>query len=45
MEDCLAVLRMDANCYQEVHTYFENGGQIFEQLASDWNLEKKDGAA
>lgn len=41
MEDCLAVLRMDANCYQEVHTYFENGGQIFEQLANDWNQEKK----
>lgn len=45
MEDCLAVLRMDANCYQEVHTYFENGSQIFEQLASDWNLEKKASAA
>ena len=45
MDDCLAVLRMDANCYQEVHTYFENGGRIFEQLASDWNLEKLVGAA
>lgn len=45
MEDCLAVLRMDANCYQEVHTYFENGSAIFEQLASDWNAEKKGDAA
>ncbi|MDP3440983.1 MAG: hypothetical protein U0989_02600 [Azonexus sp.] len=45
MEDCMAVLRMDANCYQEVHTYFENGGQIFEQLARDWNLEKKASAS
>ena len=45
MEDCLAVLRMDANPYQEVHTYFENGSAIFEQLASDWNAEKKGGAA
>lgn len=45
MEDCLAVLRMDANCYQEVHTYFENGSALFEQLARDWNLENKGGAA
>ena len=43
MEDCLAVLRMDANPYQEVHTYFENGSAIFEKLASDWNVEKKVG--
>lgn len=38
MNDCLAVLRMDANCYQEVHCYFENGGRIFEQLADDLGL-------
>ena len=41
VDDVLAVLRMDSNAYQEVHRYFENGGQIFEQLANDWNLEKK----
>lgn len=41
VDDALAVLRMDSNAYQEVHCYFENGSQIFEQLASDWNLEKK----
>lgn len=45
MEDCLAVIRMDANCYQEVHTYFKNGSAIFEQLSSDWNAEKKGGEA
>lgn len=45
MEDCLAVLRMDANCYQEVHCYFENGGKVFEQLAKDWGFEKEGGAA
>ena len=29
LDDVLAVLRMDANALQEVHCYFENGGQIF----------------
>ena len=37
-EDVLAVLRMDANAYQEVHCYFENGGEIFEALAVDWGF-------
>lgn len=41
MDDCLAVLRMDANCYQEVHRYFENGGAVFEKLAADWRFEDK----
>lgn len=41
MEDVLAVLRMDANAYQEVHCYFDNGGRIFEKLADDWNLNEK----
>lgn len=40
MDDCLAVLRMDANAFQEVHLYFPNGGQVFEQLARDWGFEK-----
>ena len=40
MEQCLAVLRMDANAYQEVHLYFENGGRIFEQLAEDYGMNK-----
>ncbi len=37
-EDCLAVLRMDFQPAQEVHTYFENGGAIWEQMAKDWNV-------
>lgn len=43
MEDCLAVIRMDSHAYQEVHRYFENGGQIFEQLAEDWGFNKREG--
>lgn len=45
LDDVLAVLRMDANAYKEVHCYFENGGQIFEKLAEDWGFNKKGGAA
>lgn len=37
-DDCMAVLAMDANPQREVHTYFENGGEAFEQLARDWNI-------
>lgn len=36
MEDCLLVLRMDSSPEKEVHKYFEDGGQLFEQLAQDW---------
>lgn len=39
LNDCLSVLRMDANAYQEVHLYFPNGGKVFEQLAKDWGIE------
>lgn len=45
LEDVLAVLRMDANAYQEVHRYFDNGGQVFEKLAADWGFNKEGGAA
>ncbi|WP_225547274.1 DUF7673 family protein [Chromobacterium violaceum] len=38
-DDCLAVLRMDSRPEQEVHNYFKNGGQIWEQLAKDWNVK------
>lgn len=44
LDDVLAVLRMDANALQEVHLYFTNGGQVFEQLAKDWGFEQKGGA-
>lgn len=36
--DCLAVLRMDHIAVQEVHTYFHNGGEIWESLADDWKI-------
>lgn len=45
LEDVLAILRMDANAYQEVHRYFDNGGLIFEKLADDWNMNEKARAA
>ncbi|MBS3912774.1 MAG: hypothetical protein KGZ70_13405 [Hydrogenophaga sp.] len=32
-DDCMAVLAMDAQPRQEVHLYFENGGQRFEEMA------------
>ena len=41
-EDCMALLHMDArHCVQEVHTYFEDGGRKWEQMISDWNMDKK----
>ncbi len=45
MEDVLAVLRMDANAYQEVHCYFENGSRIFEKMAADWGFNTSREAA
>lgn len=43
LDDVLAVLRMDANAWQEVHCYFENGGRIFEQMAEDWGFNTSAG--
>jgi hypothetical protein len=40
--DMLLVLRMDSRLIEEVHTYFDDGGQAFEQLAQDWNLYKRE---
>lgn len=40
LNDVLAVLRMDADAYQEVHRYFDNGSDVFEKLAEDWGFEK-----
>lgn len=37
-EDCLIVLRMDYKPAQEVHTYFKDGGRIWEQMAKDWGI-------
>lgn len=38
-DDCVAVLKMDAQPQREVHTYFDNGGQAFEKLAKDWEIK------
>jgi len=40
MDDCLAVLRMDANAFQEVHLYFPDGSEVFERLARNWGTEE-----
>lgn len=40
-DDCIAVLRMDYTPQQEVHTYFDNGGKLFEQLAKDWGIRDR----
>jgi hypothetical protein len=37
-DDCMAVLQMDSQPAKEVHTYFNDGGKIFEQLADDWQI-------
>jgi hypothetical protein len=37
-DDCMAVLQMDSQPAKEVHTYFDNGNQVFEQLAQDWRV-------
>ncbi|MCZ8411025.1 ParB/RepB/Spo0J family partition protein [Achromobacter dolens] len=38
VEDCIAVLRMDACKQQEVHLHFEHGSKIWETLAKDWGF-------
>jgi hypothetical protein len=37
-DDMLAVLVLDSAARREVHTYFENGGAIFESLAQAWRI-------
>jgi hypothetical protein len=38
-DDCMAVLKMDAQHLQEVHMYFENGQALFEGLATRWGIK------
>jgi len=39
-DDCLTVLKMDARaCLKEVHCYFNNGGERFENMAKRWSLK------
>jgi hypothetical protein len=45
-DDCIAVLKMDSQPLKEVHEYFENGGAIWEELATDWGFtDHRDGKA
>jgi hypothetical protein len=37
-DDCIRVLRMDSMLRREVHTYFPNGGPMFEKLARRWGI-------
>lgn len=37
-EDCLLVLKMDYKPVREIHTYFKDGGDMFEKLAKDWKI-------
>ena len=37
--DCMSVLRMDKTPEREVHTYFDNGSVIWEDLAKSWNIK------
>lgn len=36
--DCLAVLQMDYAPEKEVHSYFEEGAELWERMAKDWNI-------
>lgn len=37
--DCMTVLHMDYMPAQEVHTYFKHGGEIWEQMGTDWGFK------
>jgi hypothetical protein len=37
-EHCIAVLRMDRQPQQEVHCYFEHGGQKWERMGRNWRM-------
>ncbi len=40
-EHALNTMRACYELNREPHTFFDNGGQIFEQMIADWGLEKK----
>lgn len=39
IDDCLSVLKLDARLCRNIHTYFANGCDHFEQLALIWDLK------
>ena len=40
-EHAMNVIRLCGETGREPHTFFVNGGEIFEKMISDWGLEKK----
>lgn len=40
-DDCIAVLRMDATPYKEVHCYIQDGFQRFKRLSAYWYPNKE----
>ena len=44
-EHALNSMRLCQELHREPHQFFENGGEIFEQMIKDWGLEKKRRAA
>lgn len=44
-EHALNCIRLCQEMHREPHQFFENGGQLFEQMIRDWKLEKKRRAA
>lgn len=41
LEDCLSVLRMDANPVKEVHKMIDDGDTIFRRLRMDWTTRSE----
>jgi hypothetical protein len=41
LEDCLSVLRMDANPVKEVHRLIDDGDTIFRRLRMDWSTRSE----
>lgn len=44
-EHALNSMRICQELHREPHQFFENGGALFEQIITDWKLEKKRRAA
>jgi hypothetical protein len=40
-EHCLAVLRLDHRPAVEVHSYFPDGGERWQKMIADWNLDNR----
>jgi hypothetical protein len=44
-EHLLNILRLRYETHREPHQFFENGGDLFEKIITDWKLEKRRRAA